>query len=249
MILANEHMENKPIEHWKNHSLENIYEVIDGVLVVEEWKDIPNYEGIYQASNFGRIKSMARFGKGNFKNKWLDTKIVKSRLSHHGYPMVTLTNNGYRYFMVHGFVAKLFIPNPLNKSTINHKWGIRWDARASQLEWLTKAEDIQHSYDVLKRGAPKSVGKKGAENAMSRKVVQLDINYNFIANFDCIRDAINKGVGNKNISYACKGRYKHQTCCGFRWMYKEDYEKLLLNLHTLRSPQQVKRPVNSVGLR
>ncbi len=217
----------QPIEHWKNHSLDNIFEIIDDVLITEEWKDIPTYEGMYQVSNFGRIKSLARFCKGNLKNVWIGTKIVKSKLNSHGYPMVTLTNSGYKYRMVHGLVAKLFVPNPFNKSTVNHKKGIRYDGRASQLEWTTKSEDIQHSYDVLKRGAPKSVKRFGGESYVARKVVQLDLNYNLIANFDCIADAIRAGVGNRNISYACRGRHKHQTCCGFRWMYKEDYEKFI----------------------
>lgn len=216
-----------PIEHWKNHSLENIEEIIDGVLVKEEWKGIPEYEGIYQVSNFGRIKSLERFGKGNFKNKWFETKILKSKLNPHGYPMVTLTNNGYRYFMIHVLVAKLFVPNPFNKSTVNHKWGIRYDGRASQLEWTTKAEDIQHSYDILKRGAPKSVGKIGKESPMAKKVVQLDLNNKLIANFDCINDAVRLGIGNRNISQVCRKVKKHETCCGFRWMYKSDYDKLM----------------------
>jgi hypothetical protein len=110
---------------------------------IEIWKDIPDYEGYYQASNIGRIKSII-----SWDNKKID-RILKPGKCKNGYFIVVLRNNINRKSVyVHRMVAKTFIPNELNKRTVNHINSIRTDNRAVNLEWNTDSENIRHGLNV-----------------------------------------------------------------------------------------------------
>ena len=105
----------------------------------EIWKDIPEYKGFYQVSNFGRVKSLKRFFKAG-RGRIAETKlrILKQADSTDGYKMVSLCINGEQFTRrVHRLVAMAFIPNPYNYPVINHKNEIRTDNRCSNLEWCT----------------------------------------------------------------------------------------------------------------
>jgi hypothetical protein len=105
------------MEHYKNLSLEDIVYVDDnGVTCIEQWKDIPNYEGIYQASDLGRIKSLKRFVESNNKQIIKDT-ILKASLNTKGYPALGLSKNNHRKILtVHRIIAMTFLG--LTKDTI-----------------------------------------------------------------------------------------------------------------------------------
>jgi hypothetical protein len=109
----------------------------------EIWKDIEGFEGIYQASSFGNIKSLKRGGK-------LYDRILKPAINHSGYYIVVLCKNGIMYAKIlHRIIAKTFIPNPLNKPTVNHINGIKTDNRIENFEWATRKEQSIHSYSKL----------------------------------------------------------------------------------------------------
>ncbi len=104
----------------------------------EVWKDIPGYEGHYQVSNLGRIKSL----KGN------KIKILKSVSMKIGYTSVGLSLNGeVKLHYVHRLVAGLFIDKPKGKTVVNHLDGIKNNNQSSNLEWVTKAENEIHAYE------------------------------------------------------------------------------------------------------
>lgn len=109
----------------------------------EIWRDVVGYEGLYQVSNMGRVKS---FFNGV-------EKIRKPVLANPGYlSLVLYKDNVPTAKRIHVLVAQAFIPNPDNKPEVNHRFGDKIDNRVSELEWVTPSENKQHAYDIgLKR--------------------------------------------------------------------------------------------------
>ena len=114
----------------------------------EVWKDIPQYEGLYQVSNIGRIKALPRVRENHTHGVWIQPEqIMATRLNEDGYECVSLTKkNGKRKTeKIHRLVALAFIPNPERKSEVNHKNCIRDDNRVENLEWVTRKENISYT--------------------------------------------------------------------------------------------------------
>lgn len=112
---------------------------------MEVWKDIMHYEGIYQVSSMGRIKSLAGTGKSVKQEKILKPKFRR------GYSRVTLWKDGKGYtIFVHRLVAFHFIPNEESKPNINHIDGNRANNAVDNLEWCTQKENLYHAKHVTK---------------------------------------------------------------------------------------------------
>lgn len=113
----------------------------------EIWKDIPDYEGLYQVSNLGRIKSLERYVYRPTINVYQkhNTKILKTCLNNDGYRHLHLKNEGkIKDFLVHRLVALAFIPNPENKTQIDHINTVRTDNRVENLRWVTPSENVRN---------------------------------------------------------------------------------------------------------
>jgi len=109
----------------------------------EIWKDIERYEGLYQVSNLGRVRSLAREnGYGSRK----ETRLRKFKISRYGRAEIVLSKNKkLKNYFVHRLVAKAFIPNPFNKPCVNHKDGNPLNNRVENLEWVTYKENDLHA--------------------------------------------------------------------------------------------------------
>lgn len=108
----------------------------------EIWKDIPGYEGRYQVSNLGRVKSLDYWRTGK-------AQIMKAK-NHAGYCRVVLWKDGKaKEICVHRLVSLVFIPNPENKPYVNHIDGDRRNNKTENLEWVTAQENTIHSVTVL----------------------------------------------------------------------------------------------------
>lgn len=130
---------------------------------VEYWKDIQGYEGQYQVSNLGRVKSLGN--KSNHKGE-----ILLRQSTVNGYKHVSLSNNSLQQIhKVHRLVAVAFIDNPKNYPQVNHKDGNKQNNRVENLEWCNAQENALHAQRMGLR-----VQKKGAENSRSIKVKQID---------------------------------------------------------------------------
>lgn len=125
---------------------------------MEIWKDIKDYEGLYQISNCGKVKrlqSIVTYSNGNKCNhKERMLSLEKTKINKRGqyYFRVTLSkNNKQKRFQVHQLVALNFIENNQNKKCVNHKDGNPENNNVENLEWCTYSENEQHSYDVLNK--------------------------------------------------------------------------------------------------
>ena len=124
------------------------------------WKDIHGYEGYYQISDCGSVRSVSRVcvDKNGHLRKFKG-KNIKHRISRRGYCCVIFTRDCLgKHFQVHRLVAEAFIPNPGNKPQVNHIDGNKLNNHVSNLEWVTPKENTIHSYEIgLKRSKKKRV--------------------------------------------------------------------------------------------
>jgi hypothetical protein len=123
----------------------------------EIFKDIPNYEGLYQVSNYGRVKSL-KFGIEVF---------IKDSINAWGYPSVNLKS---KQNVIHRLVAITFIPNPKNKPFVNHKDGIKTNSQLDNLEWVTRKENAQHASKMGLLGRNKTVYEFGLSRWLYERI-------------------------------------------------------------------------------
>ncbi len=121
--------------------------------MMEIWKPVNNFEGFYEVSNYGRVRSIERVVEHQRYGKMLvSAKLLKPWNNMHGYCNVNLMKDGERkVFKVHRLVAEAFIPNPENKYAVNHKDGNKENNHYLNLEWCTKSENELHKCRVLGR--------------------------------------------------------------------------------------------------
>jgi len=113
----------------------------------EEWRDIQGFEGSYQVSNLGRVRSFDRVIMNNIGvHRIYKSRIMKYFLDKDGYENLTLNKLGKQYKRkVHRLVAAAFIDNPENKESVNHKDLNKKNNRLENLEWVTKSENMIHA--------------------------------------------------------------------------------------------------------
>lgn len=180
---------------------------------MEEWKDIAGYEGLYQVSNYGRIKRLERLVYyGNRSPFLVKEKILELTNHKRGYKTIMLhKNKKSKLWLVHRLVALTFMPNPNNYPQVNHKDENKLNNKVENLEWCTNEYNSYYGTRI----------KRSAEHHPKRQISQYDINGNFIRTWDSIAEA-KKTLKIGNISAVCMGKYKQTKGYIFKYIEKKD---------------------------
>ena len=182
----------------------------------EVWKPVVGYEGLYEVSNIGNVRSLFRY-----------KKTLKLSMNTTGYPCVEIFKNkkGKRV-NVHRLVATAFIPNPENKPQVNHIDENKTNNRVENLEWVTAKENMNHGTRLqrqLVHSPPfteerKEISRKNGKS-VSKPVLQFSKNGMLINKYESAKEAHRQtGVNHSHIIECCKHQ-RYKTAGGFVWKY------------------------------
>lgn len=196
-------------------------------LPYEVWRAVVGYEGYYEVSNFGRLKSLSRV---DYKGHVRKERILKPTKKKNGYLHLILSKNGVRKdFLVHRLVAEAFIPNPDNLLIVNHrdenkennfvfvKEDGSVDFQKSNLEWC----DYRYS---TKYGTRTERAAKAMTNGkLSKPVYQYTLDGTFVREWPSLKEIYRQtGWYFANISACCRGERK--SAYGYVWSYTKKAE-------------------------
>ena len=171
----------------------------------EIWKDVLGYEGLYQVSNLGRVKSLPKYDRlGRFH-----TERIKSQVNNgNGYLVVNLKHNGKQQMRsVHRLVADAFMNNTNNYTDINHIDGNKQNNHLENLEFCTRSSNMLHA---VKLGLHTDFGKRKVQCVETGTI------------FDSIKSAEEwVGVKGSRLSNVCLSKRGCKTCGGYHWRYVE----------------------------
>lgn len=175
----------------------------------EIWKDILGYEGLYQISNLGRVKSLARYDAIGRKVRG---RILKCQSNPDGYLNITIgRGENKKTFLVHRLVAMHFVPNPLNLPEINHKDVNVTNNKANNLEWCDRIYNAKYDNAHLKTAEKNK-----------KPVIQMDLEGNAIKKWNSIKEAgMAVNIPDTNIKACCKKQKYRHTAGGYKWKYAE----------------------------
>ena len=172
---------------------------------MEHWKAIAGYEGLYEVSDLGRVKSL-KHGKD---------KILKPQKDTSGYLQVGIRKYGQRKFLlVHRLVAEAFIPNSQGLDTVNHKDEDKTNNTVSNLEWMSMKDNINYG------SRNKRVSETQINDKNKSKAVQMfdKSTGELLASFPSTMEAWRvTGIDHSHISTCCNGKYKSSG--GYIWRY------------------------------
>ena len=172
----------------------------------EIWKDIKGYEGLYQVSNLGNVRSLNHYASNGIKNILYKGRILKqTKHKKTGYLLTTLCkNNKHKTVLSHKLVAEAFIPNIYNLPCINHKDENKHNNRVDNLEWCTHKYNNNYGNNTKK---------------LCKSVLQYDLQGNFIKAYYGANEASRQtGISTSNICKCCRKERKKTK--GFVFKYK-----------------------------
>jgi len=183
----------------------------------EIWKAIEGYEGIYQVSSFGRVRSVKRTVKrlgryGNNSTFNVKGEILSQWKRSDGYMSVTLrSGKKQKTYLVHRLVIETFNPNPDASQWINHKDENKSNNNISNLEWCTPSYNNTYNDIHLRKNMP-----------YKKAVQQMTLDGKFIAEYESAAEAARQtGFSKGGISSSCNGEKGFANYHGYRWKYKE----------------------------
>lgn len=196
----------------------------------EIWKDIPGWEGYYQSSTMGRIKSLCRMSANA---KMLKTKILRQASRKKGYLAARLYFGGkQKSYQVARLVAITFLPNPEGKPTVDHINNIKTDNRVENLRWATYQENMNNPISIKRRKEmmrgvsfwqqSKSQPRKGLDNNRAHSIVGINPNTSEVRHYALLGDCAKDGFTPSNVSKVCRKIIKHSG--GWMFFYADDQE-------------------------
>ena len=193
---------------------------------MEIWKDINGFEGYYQISNYGNVRSLDRFdGIRNIKGK-----PIMPVLKYNGYLQVGLRKSGMRkYISVHRLVALHFIDNPENKTQVNHIDCNKQNNHVPNLEWVSSKENLLHARKHgLRKNMPKgknhyNYGMTAERSKTAKKVVRYNRETGETKLYNAKILAKEDGFDVTAISKCCHNKLK--THKGYEWYFLENFDK------------------------
>lgn len=183
----------------------------------EIWKPVVGYEGLYEVSNLGKVRSL------NYLKQRGRIELMKPLLVWDGHLVISLSKEGRaRKKLVHRLVAEAFIPNPLMLPQINHKNEIKDDNRVENLEWCTLSYNIQYGTRISRIGQSNRI-----------PVLQYSEKGEFVARYNSIVEAEKRtGISHAHIIQCARGQRK--STGGYKWEYEN--EGMAHGKRTLKKP-------------
>ena len=174
--------------------------------MIEIFKDIKDYEGLYQVSNLGQILSLNYYRSGK-------PKLLKPSKDKKGYLLVNLYKNRKRKsYKIHQLVAEHFIPNPDNLPEINHIDEDKTNNRVDNLEWKSHKDNCNHGT------RNERIVKANTNGKRSKPVLQFTLDGEFVREWPSIGECGRNGFNQRNIVSCCNGKLKQYK--GYIWRYK-----------------------------
>lgn len=183
---------------------------------MEVWKPISGYEGFYEVSNLGRIRSLERIVEcSDCRKRKIKDRTLKGSSYSGGYSGVTLHKDGCtKSVNIHRIVAEAFVPNPLEKEEVNHKDENPSNNHATNLEWVSHKENINY-------GTRTERARETTTKLQGKAVQQFSKDGKLVAEYESLSAAGNAtGTHVPNILKCAKGIYK--TAGGYIWKYKNE---------------------------
>ena len=184
---------------------------------IEEWKPIVGYEGWYEVSSFGRVRSVDRLvGYSDGSKRLHRGRILKATPDKDGYDRVVLsTPEGHKNRLVHRLMAIAFIPNPDNLPEVNHKDENKRNNVIDNLEWCTDKYNVNYGTGLHRRAA-----SQRNDPEQSKPIIQYDKDGRKVAEYPSIREAARQtGIKRDTISRSCRGLQKY--CHRYYFIFKE----------------------------
>jgi hypothetical protein len=178
--------------------------------MVEIWRDIKDYEGLYQVSNLGRVRSVDHYvNYKNIKKRLILGKILNLNKDNRGYYVVTLSKDNVRKnYSVHRLVAEAFIPNPDNLPTVDHIDRNRLNNNVENLRWA--------DYKLQQYNCDREAQAK----ALSKPVLQYTLDMVFVAEYPSAAEAARQtGISHTNIIGCCNSKYGYKSAGNYKWVY------------------------------
>lgn len=182
----------------------------------EIWRPVVGYEGFYEVSDCGNVRSVDRWVKGKSGSQHLiKSKTLKQTRLKNGYLQVGLCKNEKQSMIyVHRLVAQAFIPNPDNLPVCNHKDENPLNNKSINLEWCTQKYNI--NYGTRTKRSAKTMSEKNKNNPkLSKEVYQYTLDGQLVKKWESISECGRNGY---HPSACCRGLYNHHK--GFIWKYE-----------------------------